>query len=169
SPAAEQSFVGAIADTVDASFRATSRLAGDETVVAVVTGLVDVEEGDDVAFLDRRALDVGELASRCFNDADGDVAGDDREWDVEAAVVEVDVGSADLRIERPEQRCPGFEVRSCNVPDFQGLAGASHDGGLVGCHPRGEQSKRRGSTLTVKRGRPLNQESRSSGRYAARG
>src|SRR4029079_4623385 len=122
-PAAEQSFVGAIADTVDASFRATSRLAGDETVVAVVTGLVDVEEGDDVAFLDRRALDVGELASRRFNDADGDVAGDDREWDVEAAVVEVDVGSADLRIERPEQRCPGFEVRSCNVPDFQGLAG----------------------------------------------
>ena len=87
SPATEQSFVGAIADTVDASFGATSRLASDETVVTVVAGLVDVEEGDDVSFLYSVALDVRQLPARRFDDADGDVTRNDRKRDVEPPMI----------------------------------------------------------------------------------
>jgi len=104
-------------------------LARDETVIAVVAGLVDVEEGDDVAFLYGVALDVSDPAPRRFDDADGHVAGDNREWDVETTVVEVDVGAANLGVERSEKRGAGFEVGAWDVADFEGPAGASHDGG----------------------------------------
>ena len=64
---------------------------------------MDVEEGDDVAFLDRLAVDVLEISARLVDDADGDVAGDDRERDVELAVMEMDVGAADLGVESLEE------------------------------------------------------------------
>ena len=51
-PSAEQAVVRAVADAVDLARRTLRRLTRDETVVAVVAGLVDVEKGDDVAFLD---------------------------------------------------------------------------------------------------------------------
>ena len=50
------------------------------------------------------------LPARRLDDADRHVAGNDRERDVELAVMEVDVGAADLGVERAEQRGAGFEL-----------------------------------------------------------
>ena len=63
------------------------------------------------------------------DDADGDVAGDDRERDVELAVMEMDVGAAHLGVERLEQRGAGFELRLLDLGDGErGARGGHHDG-----------------------------------------
>src|SRR6185503_13033893 len=97
-PTAEQTVVRAVGDLVHFAMRAPRRLARDETVVAVVAGLMDVEEGDDIAFLDRAAIDVSELPARLFDDANRDVPRDDRKWDVELSVVKMDVRPAHLGV-----------------------------------------------------------------------
>jgi hypothetical protein len=70
---------------------------------------VDVEKGDDVAFFDRVAVDVTQLSARLLDHTDGDVARDNRERNVEPAMVQVDVGSADLRVQRAKERRISFE------------------------------------------------------------
>src|SRR5439155_8934787 len=61
-PSAEETVARAVTDAVDFA-RGTARgLPRDETLVAVVAGFIDVEEGDDVAFFDAIALDVAKPA-----------------------------------------------------------------------------------------------------------
>ena len=74
SPSAEQPVVRAVGDAVDLPRRAARRLPRDEAVVAVVAGLVDVEEGDDVAFLDRSRRSMSRIVPPRLDDADRDVA-----------------------------------------------------------------------------------------------
>ena len=57
------------------------------------------------------------------------MARDDGERDVEPPMVQMDVGAANLGVERSEQCGAGFEVGAWNVPEDQRLAGASHDSG----------------------------------------
>jgi hypothetical protein len=57
------------------------------------------------------------------------VTGDDRERDIETAMVEMDVGAADLGVQGPEEGGTWFEVGFGDVADFERLAGTSHDGG----------------------------------------
>src|SRR5689334_13282545 len=56
----------------------------------------------------------------------GDVAGNDREGDVEAAVVEMYVGAADLGVHRLEQCSAGLEIGSGKLPDLERLMRAGH-------------------------------------------
>src|SRR6185437_851391 len=110
-PTAEQSLRRAVGDAVDLALGAFRRLSRDEAVVAGVAGLVDVEKGDDVAFLHGVAPDVEHSAGRLLDDADRDVARDDRKGNAETPVMEVYVGSADLRVERAEKRGTWCEHR----------------------------------------------------------
>src|SRR5258708_18600268 len=95
----------------------------------MVACLVNVEKGDDVALRDRHAVDVTKRPARLSNHADGHVSRYDREWHVELAVVEVDVGAADFGVERLQECRTGFECGTRILPDFERLARARHDNG----------------------------------------
>ena len=101
----------------------------DETVVAMAAGLVDVENGDNVAVTDALALAVAELATRCRHCADRHVSRDDRIGDVELAVVEMDVGAADLRIHGMEERRALLELRQRKLSQLDGSVRGGEDGG----------------------------------------
>src|SRR6185437_8301555 len=109
SPTAEQALGGAVGDAVHLALGTLGRLAGDETVIAGVAGLVDIEEGDDVALLHGVAPDVHHAACSCLDDADRDVPGDDWELDAELSVMKVNVGTADLGVKRSEEGGAGCE------------------------------------------------------------
>jgi len=61
------------------------------------------------------------------DDADGDVSGNDREGDVQLAVVQMDVGAAHLGVERPQQRCSGLQSRRFKLSNLQRLERTWHD------------------------------------------
>ena len=65
------------------------------------------------------ALDVTKCAARFGHHTDGDVARDDREGNVESAVMEVHVGAAHLRVHRMEQRGTRLEIRSGKLADLE--------------------------------------------------
>jgi hypothetical protein len=57
------------------------------------------------------------------------VAGDDRERNLELAVMEMDVGAADFGIQSPKESSAGFQVRFADLGDGErSVRGRHHDG-----------------------------------------
>src|SRR5262245_57557655 len=95
-PTAEEAVVGTVGDAVDLPVRAARRLLGDETVPATVAGLVDIEKGDHVTFLERGAFDVGDWPAHFGDSPDRDMSRNQGIGDAtQPAMVKVNVGSAD--------------------------------------------------------------------------
>ena len=103
-----------------------------------MTRAVHVEEGDNVAHLERLAIHVGHREWQFADPADRYVAGDDREGDArQPAVMDVDVRPTDFRVENVEHRRAGLETRPGNLLQPDALAGAGHDrGGNGSTHAR---------------------------------
>ena len=130
-PSAEQSVVRAVGDAVHLARRTARRLPRDETVIAVVAGLVHVEEGDDVAFANGVAVDVAQLAARRFDDADGHVAGDDRIGNIQLAVMQMHVGAAHFGVQRAQKCRARLELRRRKLPDHERRVWRGHENGGV--------------------------------------
>ena len=77
------------------------------------------------------ALDVLDPAAGCLDHADRDVPGNDRERDVELSVMQMDVGAADLGVERPKQAPRPAPERRRKRRDPKRLLRTGHDDGLV--------------------------------------
>jgi hypothetical protein len=91
---------------------------------------VDVEKRDDVAFMERVAFDVSERAAKLRDRSDRDVPGNERVRDArQLAVMEVDVGPADLGEQHVEQRGAGIECRPGELDDADGLVRCRDCGG----------------------------------------
>ena len=104
-PAAEQAVLDAIRDAVHPAVRAPRRLLRHQALEAVIAGLVDVEKRDQVAFAERLAVDVDELAAVRCQHADRHVTGDHRKPHARhLAAPDVHVGAAYLGVRGGEQR-----------------------------------------------------------------
>ncbi len=141
-PASEQPVRGGGRDAVDPAMRAARRRAGDEAVPAGAARSVDVVERDERPRRDRAPLDVGERSVRLEDPADTHVARDDRVGNArEPAVVEVDVGAADLARDGLEHRAAGAGAGRGQAPRLERTAGRRHEHGLDGVrqvrHARG--------------------------------
>src|SRR5262249_50055423 len=133
-PTAEETVLGAVGDAVDLSGRTARWLAGDETLIAVVACLVDVEEGDDVAFFDLLAVNVLDAPTGGFHDADRHVAGDDGIGNAQTPMVQMDVSPANFGVQRAEDRRTGFEEGSQQSCEPERLVWSRHDHSLVSTH-----------------------------------
>ncbi len=104
-PSAQRPVVGAVGDAVDLARGAPGALPRDEALVAGAAGLVDVEEGDQVALAKGDALDVGDRSTKLFDAAHRDVSGHQRVGHAaQPPVMEVHVGAAHLAVQRAQQR-----------------------------------------------------------------
>src|SRR4051812_40642225 len=92
--------------------------------------LMDVEKGHDVSFPDLSAIDVADRAARLGHSSYRDVTRDDGKRDVELSMMEMNIGSADLRVHRGQQRRSGLELWPRILANLERPVGARHHDGL---------------------------------------
>lgn len=106
---------------------------GHQTVPAVVAGLVDIEEGHDVAERQRPAEGVGDLPVHRHQPPDIDMPGDQGiGYPAELTMLQMHIRAADLGIQRLQQRRARFEDRVGEAADLDGLVGGRDDSGTDG-------------------------------------
>ena len=126
-PSAEQSLARPVRNSVHFARRAARRLARDETLVAVIAGLVHIEKGDGVALANRVAMNVAEPATGCLDDAHRHMTRNDRKGHVQLSMVQMHVGAADLRVQRTEQRSARLQFRRRKLFDDERSVGCGHE------------------------------------------
>jgi hypothetical protein len=99
---------------------------------------VYIQKSDDLVLYDGVALHIQDLSVRLQHTPDGDMAGNEGVGDSrQLAVVEMNVGTADLATEGFENDGTRLEIRLWIFPDFYGGVRGWHDGGVDhGCKPR---------------------------------
>jgi hypothetical protein len=101
SPAAERAVVRAVRDAIHFSLGASRRLFGDEALIASPTSLVHIEEGDEIAFLERLSLNIGDRAANLFEMTNRDMPRyNGIRYASELTVQQMHVGPAYLRVQR---------------------------------------------------------------------
>lgn len=115
--------------------RAVRRLVRDETVIAVVGGLVDVQEGHDVPFLDMVTLHGPDVPAHLGHDAHAHMLGDDGARDAaQLPVMHMHVRPEHLGVRRMHPRCALCELGFRKLTDFDRDVRGVEDGGLMGLH-----------------------------------
>ena len=134
-PATEQAVRGARGDSVDTAVRAPRLLFCDQAGIARLALAEDIVERDHVASMNFLAEGIPGRAFGFHHPTARDVAGNDRPGHgIEPALVEVDVGPADLARQGFKQDSSRRKVRKRALPHFKGSVGGGHPDGFGSSH-----------------------------------